>query len=87
MLLHSVTIDKLFIEANMDSDLMFIKSDIATLDCKFYQEECIKDFLKNCKEVNIQRLILDESFSLDKEDIEKLLSTNGSSAKEIIFKK
>lgn len=87
VLLHSVTIDKLFIEANMDSDLMFIKSDIATLDCKFYQEEGLKDFLNNCKEVNIQRLILDESFSLDKEDIEKLLSTNGSSAKEIIFKK
>lgn len=87
VLLHSVTIDKLFIEANMDSDLMLIKSDIATLDCKFYQEEGLKDFLNNCKEVNIQRLILDESFSLDKEDIEKLLSTNGSSAKEIIFKK
>lgn len=87
VLLRNVTIDKLFIEADEDSDLMLIKSDIATLDCKFYRKEGLKKLLDDCKEVNIQRLILDESFSLDKEDIEKLLSTNGSSAKEIIFKK
>ena len=87
VLFHSISIDKLFIEANMTCSLMFIKSDIATLNCKFYQEEGIRKFLNNCKEVSIQRLILDESFSLDKEDIEKLLSINLSSVKEIIFKK
>lgn len=84
---QGVSIDKLFVESNIGNKLKLIENDIRTLECKFYQEENLKEFLNNCKEVSIQRLIIDEPFSLDKEDIEKLLLVNGSSAKEIIFKK
>lgn len=85
VVLSNVTVDKLFIEADTENALMLIESDITTLDCKFYQEEDLKKFLSLHKRLNIQRLIIDEPFSLDKEDIEKLLSS--SSVKEIIFKK
>ena len=84
---QSVSVDELFVESDVVSGVLLIEDDIRTLKCKFYHKKDLKKFLKNCKEVNIQRLIIDEPFNLDKEDIEKLLSTNGSSAKEIIFKK
>lgn len=87
VLFRNVTIDKLFIEADEDSDLMLIESDIATLDCKLYRKEGLKKLLDNCKEVNIQRLIIDVPFDFDKKDIKRLLSLNSSSVKEIIFKK
>lgn len=86
VLLHSVTIDKLFIEADEDSNLMLIESDIATLDCKFYRKEGLEELLDNFKEVNIQRLIIDGPFDFDKKDIKRLLSSS-TSVKEIIFKK
>lgn len=86
VVLSNVTIDKLFIEADTENALMLIESDVTNLDCKFYQEKDLKEFLNRHKRLNIQRLIIDEHFNLDKEDIEKLLS-NSSSVKEIIFKK
>lgn len=86
MVLRNVTIDKLFIESDTENVLMLVESDVTNLDCKFYQEKDLKEFLNRHKRLNIQRLIIDEHFNLDKEDIEKLLS-NSSSVKEIIFKK
>lgn len=83
-----VSIDKLFVEADAERGLVLIESDIRTLECRFYQKkEGLKEFLNNCTNVNIQRLIIDEPFNFDKEDIERLLLVNGSSVKEIIFKK
>lgn len=87
VLCSSVVIDKLLLESDTKSNLCIANSDIGTLECKFYQEKPLKDFLTDCVDLNIQRLILDEHFSLDKDYIEKLLSINISSVKEIIFKK
>lgn len=84
---QSVSVDKLFVESDVVSELLLIENDIRTLECKFYHKQDLKKFLKNCKEVNIQKLIIDVPFDFDKEDIEKLLFINSSTVKEIIFKK
>lgn len=84
---QGVSIDKLFVESEIGNKLKLIENDIRTLECKFYHKENLKEFLNNCKVVSIQRLIINEPFSLAKEYIERLLSLNSSSVKEIIFKK
>lgn len=87
VIFNKVTIDKLFVKANVESRLWVIDSDIETFDCNFYREKDLKDFLLDNVKLNIQRLIIDKPFGLYKEDIEELLSVNSSSVKEIIFKK
>lgn len=84
---NNIVVDKLFVESNAGSKLYLANGDIGTLECKFYHEKYLKDFLINCVALNIQRLIIDEHFSLQKDYIEKLLSVNLSTVKEIIFKK